>query len=137
MTKESISRKIILYDIIGFGVVILALWLDELIDIPHLVFGAYGTPVNITESAIETVMVLILGIGVITFTWRLLGRIKYLEGFLPVCSFCKKIRLGDRWVPIVDYISMHSAAQFSHGCCPECAEQYYGDILKNKIRMSA
>ena len=137
MTKEIISKKIILYDVIGFGILILFLWLDELIDLPHLVFGAPETPVNIAESVIESVVALFLGIGVITVTWRLLGRIKYLEGFLPVCSFCKKIRIGDKWVPIVDYVSNHSAAQFSHGCCPECAEHHYGYILKSKIRMSA
>lgn len=50
-----------------------------------------------------------------------LAEIKILEGILPVCCQCKKIRTkqGD-WQQIESYISHHSAALFSHGYCPEC-----------------
>jgi len=132
MTKDIISKRIILYDLIGFGVVILILWLDELIDVPHLLFGAAATPVNIREVVAETAVVILLGIGVIGVTWQLLQRVKYLEGFLPVCSFCKKIRVGDAWIPIVDYITDHSEALFTHGCCPQCTEEHYGHLMSNR-----
>ncbi|SPD75118.1 conserved hypothetical protein [uncultured Desulfobacterium sp.] len=132
--KKRITKMLIVYDSIGFGAAMLAIWLDEIIDIPSLLFGAEATPINITEAIIESMMVLFLGIGVITATWSLLKKIKYLEGFLPVCSFCKKIRVNDKWIPIVDYVSDHSAAQFSHGCCPQCVEEHYGRYLKDKTR---
>jgi DNA-binding response OmpR family regulator len=49
------------------------------------------------------------------------SRVKTLQGLLPICSYCKKIR-NDRnyWQQVEAYISDHSEAQFSHGICPEC-----------------
>jgi len=67
MTKDIISKKIIAYDLIGFGFVILVLWFNELIDIPHIAFGAESTPVNMTENIIETVIVFLLAVLVIMF----------------------------------------------------------------------
>lgn len=56
-----------------------------------------------------------------------------LEGLLPICSFCKKIR-DDKsvWQPIEKYISERSPAEFSHGLCPECVQKHYGDLYKDK-----
>ncbi len=52
--------------------------------------------------------------------------IHVLRGFLPICANCKKIRdSGGSWNHIEDYISKHSAAQFSHSICPDCATELY------------
>lgn len=50
-----------------------------------------------------------------------LDEIKTLQGIIPICSYCKKIR-NDKgaWDIIEAYICNHSQAQFSHGICPEC-----------------
>lgn len=55
-----------------------------------------------------------------------LSRIKTLSGFLPICSYCKKIR-DDRgyWQVLEEYIGKHSEAEFSHGLCPECLQTHY------------
>jgi len=52
-----------------------------------------------------------------------LKRVKQLQGLLPICSYCKKIR-NDRnyWEQVDAYIASHSEAQFSHGVCPDCYE---------------
>ena len=57
-------------------------------------------------------------------------RVRVLEGFLPVCSFCKKIRNqeGD-WHSMEKFITERSEAQFTHGICPECKVQHYGKYL--------
>jgi PAS domain S-box-containing protein len=49
------------------------------------------------------------------------AEIKQLRDFLPICSYCKKIR-NDRnyWEQIESYISNHSNTLFSHSICPEC-----------------
>jgi DNA-binding response OmpR family regulator len=50
-----------------------------------------------------------------------LSRVKILQGLLPICSYCKKIRNDHNyWQQVEGYISDHSEAQFSHGICPEC-----------------
>ncbi|MCG3211784.1 MAG: hypothetical protein FOGNACKC_05430 [Anaerolineae bacterium] len=63
---------------------------------------------------------------------RMLKReVKALEGILPICSFCKKIRDdAGNWQPLEEYISLHSEAYFSHTFCPECGRKHYPDIFK-------
>jgi hypothetical protein len=54
--------------------------------------------------------------------------VKVLQGLIPICSHCKKIR-DDKgvWNQLEFYIQDHSEATFSHGICPKCAEQLYPD----------
>lgn len=137
MTKKGIAKTIIFYEIIGFGIVILFLFADEVFDLPHHIFGVPATPINWVESFFEASLTLVLGVFTVLLTWRLLNRIKYLEGFLPVCLFCKKIRVDDEWTPIETFISEHSAAEFSHGLCPECARKHYGDFVQEDEKSKA
>jgi len=60
---------------------------------------------------------------------RATKRIQKLNGLLPICSHCKKIR-DDRgyWNEVEKYISDHSDAEFSHAICPGCLHQYYPDV---------
>ncbi len=54
---------------------------------------------------------------------KALARVKLLEGIIPICAYCKKIRDDKQiWLKLETYISDHSEAMFSHGICPECAE---------------
>jgi hypothetical protein len=53
-----------------------------------------------------------------------LAEVKVLSGLLPICSYCKKIRDGDQyWQSVEGYLAQHSAATFTHGCCPACFEE--------------
>ena len=65
-------------------------------------------------------------------------KIERLHGILPTCSHCKKIRLdGHRetdpasWISIETYVSERTGAQFSHGLCPNCYREFYGDEAWN------
>jgi CheY-like chemotaxis protein len=52
-----------------------------------------------------------------------LEQVKLLSGFLPICSYCKKIRDDKNyWEQVESYITKHSEAKFSHGICPQCFE---------------
>ena len=57
------------------------------------------------------------------------NEIKTLKGIVPICAHCKKIR-DDKgyWSQVEEYVQKHSAAEFSHGICPECAKKYYPDM---------
>jgi len=58
-------------------------------------------------------------------------QIKELQGLLPICASCKKIRDDQgNWEQIESYIAARSPTQFSHGLCPQCAERLYPDFYK-------
>lgn len=55
---------------------------------------------------------------------RILGlrrEVQQLEGLLPICSYCKRIRNdNEEWKSLEAYIEQHFATQFSHSICPDC-----------------
>jgi sigma-B regulation protein RsbU (phosphoserine phosphatase) len=53
-----------------------------------------------------------------------LARVKALQGLLPICLYCKKIRDDQNyWQQLDRYVAEHSDAKFSHGICPDCYEK--------------
>ncbi len=61
--------------------------------------------------------------------------IRTLEGILPICASCKKIRNEkDDWVQIESYVSQHSRAAFTHGICPECVRELYPGLSQKPDR---
>lgn len=60
-----------------------------------------------------------------------LNSVKTLNGLLPICASCKKIR-DDKgyWNQLESYLHAHSEAEFSHSLCPDCAKAYYADMKK-------
>jgi len=50
-----------------------------------------------------------------------LASVRLLQGLLPICSYCKRIRNDQNyWEQLETYLSEHSEANFSHGICPSC-----------------
>ncbi len=57
---------------------------------------------------------------------RALKEIKTLQGIIPICGYCKKIRDDSGiWKQLEVYITMHSDAEFSHGVCPDCVRRFH------------
>ncbi|MBA2731822.1 MAG: response regulator transcription factor [Acidobacteria bacterium] len=59
-----------------------------------------------------------------------LSQVKQLQGILPICAHCKKIRDDQNsWQKVEEYVSEHSEAQFSHSICPDC----YASIVEPEL----
>ena len=59
-----------------------------------------------------------------------LANVKMLQGLLPICLYCKKIRDdGNYWQQLDKYVADHTEARFSHGICPEC----YAKVVKPEL----
>ena len=55
-----------------------------------------------------------------------LAHVKTLQGLLPICMHCHRIRNDQQtWERLEKYISEHTEAEFTHGLCPECMEKHY------------
>ena len=96
----------------------------------------WGFSISVINAAIRIAMLVgyTLLIVYISKQKRELEReVNILEGILPVCSFCKKIRDEQEvWQPMENYITERSEAMFSHSLCPECKEKHYGDFLRQR-----
>jgi len=61
------------------------------------------------------------------------SEISELRHLLPICMYCQKIRDdGNYWHDIQTYLSEHSMTDFSHGVCPDCADQIVRPQIKKK-----
>jgi len=68
-------------------------------------------------------------------------RVERLEGLLPICARCKKIRLEggdpddpDSWVPVETYLSRKTDVELTHGLCPACAEEIIRENMSPESR---
>ena len=60
-----------------------------------------------------------------------LSRVKQLQGLLPICAYCKKIRDDKNyWHKVESYLGNHSEVRFSHGVCPECTAKLREELAK-------
>ena len=61
---------------------------------------------------------------------KALAEIKVLRGILPICAHCKNIRNDEGyWEKVESYIEKHSDVLFTHGFCPDCQKELYGEYL--------
>lgn len=66
---------------------------------------------------------------------RILGlqnQIRELEGLLPICSYCKRVRDDQQyWHQVEHFMSRNSNLRFTHGICPSCWETHVEPELRN------
>lgn len=59
-----------------------------------------------------------------------LDQVKRLQGIIPICGYCRKVRDDDDyWQNVESYIARHSEAEFSHGVCPSC----YTEVVQPQL----
>ncbi|NOY81893.1 MAG: response regulator [Kiritimatiellaeota bacterium] len=64
--------------------------------------------------------------------------IEQLQGILPICSYCKKIRDDDNfWQAVERYFSDHSNVRFSHSICPACLKEHFPELADEIARQAA
>jgi len=136
-TKSLAGRRLAGWGLIVWGIYVLLfpfIW-----RIPWLLFLAFGFLVGLHVLAGMGMMVLVVD----RMRIRAEASEKHaqrLEGLLPICSTCKKIRDNHgHWHGIETYIRERTDAEFSHGICPECSEALYGKEdwyieMKNKAK---
>ena len=101
----------------------------------------WGFPVSVANAAIRMAILVGYALLIAQIAKQKKGlerELDILEGILPVCSFCKKIRdESSIWHPMENFITARSEASFSHSLCPECKERHYGDFLRQRKKEAA
>src|ERR1043166_3490021 len=123
------ASQILAVEIIGFLPSSGLSWADELYGLPSLIFGG-GHRVNWPESLLETAIIALVAVPVLLLTRRLVLRLHYLEEFLRVCSWCRKLNAGNEWIPVEDFFEQRFDTQTSHGRCPACLADKRGKLRR-------
>jgi hypothetical protein len=123
MVKRVHPRRILVYEAIGFAAILALVWINEFLVFSEYIFRPHTDHPEIWESLLDTAAILAIAAVMIRMTQRVLSRLFYLERFLRVCAWCRKIQQEDRWITLEDYLSSGFATRTSHGMCPECAEK--------------
>lgn len=128
----SLNHRVSLRVTIGIAVILLMANLDALVDAvvhPNLAYldGEHLLVGGVTAMA-TVILFGMLSIYVANLK-RAAKEIKTLEGLLPICSSCHKIRSVDNeWQVLEHYISTRTDATFTHSLCPECARRLYPEM---------
>jgi len=84
------------------------------------ILGYLVKPIKLADLE-PTIAVAIRRFAQVQALQEALARVQQLQGLLPICTYCKKIRDdGNYWQQVETYITVHSAARFSHSICPDC-----------------
>ncbi|HEY3664294.1 MAG TPA: hypothetical protein VGL24_14165 [Chthoniobacterales bacterium] len=119
-TQRRYEKFILLLELLGFGGVLFIIWLDEYVDVPFRYLGALKTPPRPQEYWFETFAVLLLGMAIVSATLWIFRRLRFLEDFIRVCAWCRKVEVADQWVTFEDYMKVQHDVKSTHGICPEC-----------------
>jgi hypothetical protein len=101
---------------------------NEILDVPHYLLG--DNPTSFVQRKGEVILEIFIYTVVISgsyyfFKKKIEAEIKILEGFIPICANCKKIRQDIDWKTLEEYISENSLAKFTHSLCPDCIRKLY------------
>jgi hypothetical protein len=124
--SSRLDRQLVLLLGLGFAIVVALIWADELLDLPHFLLGATPTPLRLSEAVLESCFVVVLGLVTIALTIRLTRRVAYLESFVVLCAWCRRVRENGEWLTLERFLAVHRSSA-THGVCPECAARMEGE----------
>lgn len=115
------------WQFMSFILLILFIWLNEVVDVAALWFGAEPSPPNYFRGCVLTAMAFVVAMVTVGHTYTQQKQV--IKGLLTVCADCRKIRVNsEMWEQLDQYISDHSLALISHGLCPHCFEKAQKEI---------
>jgi hypothetical protein len=120
-TPHDVTRRMLFLEGVGFLLIVVIIWLDEILDLPHVLFRATPTPLRMGEGVLESSLTVLVGVVVVTITYRAFRRIEYLESLVVMCAWCRRVRAGSDWVLVEEFLERQHHAKTTHGICDGCA----------------
>lgn len=127
MSTNVTYRSIILVEALGFVLIGVFLWVNEVFDLAHLLYGTVATPINYAEVLMETILVLCLGAMTVAITSHLQRRIVQLESLFTICISCDKVcvpgadqGVQSSWREIDLFTIERVGSHVANALCPEC-----------------
>ena len=137
MKKNSQLTRIVLYQNIGFLGIMTICYLDELLKLPTLLFSENPFAFLFRRSTLDILLVLTVWFLVSTSTRRILERIRYLEKFMRVCAWCRRINFKGEWMPLEEFMRQGFDTPTTHGICTVCLEKQQAAVERAKAARKA
>ena len=117
--SRAVNEALVL-EALGFIFVALLIWVNEYLDLLHLIFGSPTTLFRPVQVAIESGFVLLLGAAVTGVSWLTFRRLAYLESLLILCASCQRVGDEGRWMEFEHFVESRDRLETTHGMCPDC-----------------
>jgi hypothetical protein len=132
MERQSRLVKIVTYQNVGFLTIIFLCYLDELLKLPSLIFSGHALELVYRRPMLQMLLFLAVWLVVSTSTQRLLKRVRHLEEFMRVCSWCRRIDCKGEWMRLERFMEQGFDTPTTHGICPDCLRQQQEAIAQAK-----
>ena len=119
-------QRALLWQSLGFLAIVVLTWSDAIFDLAHVILGLPHREVDINRTAITTAVLVLLWMFSAYKIYLVVSRLSYLESFLHVCAWCRKIEHDDRWLSLEAHFAQKTGGKVSHGICPECSKKVLG-----------
>lgn len=133
MKMNSQLSKIVLYQNLGFLGIIALCFLDDLTRLPSLIFSDHPFAFVFRRTTLEMLLVLAVWFVVSASTRRILEHVRYLEKFLRVCSWCRRINYQGQWMRLEEFMQQGFDTPTTHGICTECLQQQRAAAEKARL----
>ena len=123
--SDTILRRVNL----GFAAILFLTWLAEIFRFPHLF---WNEPYEFNWFRIFLRSVVITGVWAWAYFTiaKLVRRLHYLEEFVLVCSWCRRVGQDGQWLTMEQYFGTKFHTPTSHGVCPECSQKTRDRLAK-------
>jgi hypothetical protein len=132
MEMKSQFSKVVLYQNLGFLAVIVICYLNELLQLPSLIFSNHPFAFVYRRSTLELLLFLAVWLLVSRSTYRLMKRLRQLEDFLRVCAWCRRIDFKGEWMPLEEFMEQGFDTPTTHGICPDCLRERKEALARSK-----
>ena len=125
--------RIIIYQNLGFLGIITLCYLDDLLKLPSLIFSDHPFVILHRRTTLEMLLVLGVWFVVTASTRRILNRIRYLEEFMRVCAWCRRINYHGEWMRLEEFMRQGFDTPTTHGICTECFSKQKEVVARAKL----
>jgi hypothetical protein len=133
MKKNLQLTKVVLCQNLGFLCILVIVYLNDLLQLPALIFSDHPFAFFYRRSTLDILLVLAVWFLVSTSTHRMLNRMRYLEKFMRVCAWCRRINFKGEWMPLEQFMQQGFDTPTTHGICTDCLHKEEASIEKAKL----
>ena len=113
---------IALWQFIGFAILLLLVWANEIWDFASYFYGETAREPNMVRALLASAAIILAAVIVVGHTY--VQHRAIISGMLTLCSYCHRIEIDrDVWSCIEDHLRRTPSLRLTHGICPDCIEK--------------